>query len=240
MLQEYCRRLGVGTSRQEINDLTAVLKQLPQDHPLLSMLRGARDAANADALVDALLNPRDRTYSVRQLFDFLKRNDMTFGRWYWQATYSPLCGEISTTPHAQRLAALSQREQFAMMELWRGLITNHDFIAHRSDMNKEHSHVSFDDDRYLRYVPIRRPWTVCVQDGVPPGVAGALLNQTHLFDDLYLFIDAQEKKIFEAIDGHRTVGEIVENVKSESSHASQFFDKLWWHDQVVFDTSKSG
>jgi len=81
---------------------------------------------------------------------------------------------------------------------------------------------------------------VCVQDGVPPGVAGALLNQTHLFDDLYLFIDAQEKKIFEAIDGHRTVGEIVENVKSESSHASQFFDKLWWHDQVVFDTSKSG
>jgi hypothetical protein len=240
MLQEYCRRLGVGTSPQEINDLTAVLKEMPQHHPLLSMLRGARDAANADALVDALLNPRDRTYSVPQLFDFLERNDLTFGRWYWQAAYSPLCGAISTTPHAHRLATLPEREQFAMMELWRGLITNHDFIAHRSDMNKDDLLVRFDDDRYLRYVPIRRPWTLSVQERLPPGAAAALLNQTHLFDDLYVFIDAQEKKMFDAIDGRRSIGDIVENVKSESSHASQFFDKLWWHDQVVFDTSKAG
>ena len=28
---------------------------------------------NADALADALLNPRDRSYSVPQLFDFLDR-----------------------------------------------------------------------------------------------------------------------------------------------------------------------
>jgi hypothetical protein len=80
---------------------------------------------------------------------------------------------------------------------------------------------------------------MCVQERLPPGVAGALVNQTHLFDDLYVFIDAQEKEMFDAIDGRRSVGEIVETVKSESSHASQFFDKLWWHDQVVFDTSKA-
>ena len=239
MLQEYCRRLGVGTSPQEINDLTAVLKAMPQHHPLLSMLRGARDAANAEALVDALLNPRDRTYSVPQLFDFLERNDLTFGRWYWQAAYSPLCGAISTTAHAERLAALQEREQFAMIELWRGLITNHDFIAHRNDVNKDDLQVRFDDARYLRYVPIRRPWTLCIQDRLPPGVVGALINQTHLFDDLYIFIDAQEKEMFDAIDGHRSVAEIVENIKGGASRPSEFFDRLWWHDQVVFDTSRT-
>jgi SAM-dependent methyltransferase len=239
MMQEYCRRLGIGTSPQEINDLTAALKAMPQHHPLLSMLRGARDAANADALVDALLNPRDRTYSVSQLFDFLGTNELSLGRWYWQAAYSPLCGAISTTPHARRLAALPEREQFATMELWRGLIANHDFIVHRSDMNRDDLEVRFDGEDHFRYVPIRRPWTLCVQERLPPGVAGALVNQTHLFDDLYVFIDAQEKEMFDAIDGRRSVGEIVETVKSESSHASQFFDKLWWHDQVVFDTSKA-
>ena len=239
MLQDYCRRLGIGTSPQEINDLTVVLQAMPQHHPLLSMLRGARDAANAEALVDALLNPRDRTYSVPQLFDFLERNDMTFGRWYWQAAYSPLCGAISTTPHARRLAALPQREQFAMTELWRGLISNHDFIAYRNDGNKDDLDVRFDDERHLRYVPIRRPWTICVQERLPPGVAGALINQTHVFDDLYVFIEAEEKKMLDAIDGRRSVGEIVENVKGDSSRATQFFDKLWWHDQVVFDTSKA-
>ena len=237
MIQEYCRRLGIGTSRQEINDLTTVLKAMPQHHPLLSMLRGARDSANAEALIDALLNPRDRTYSVPQLYDFLERNDLSFGRWYWQAPYSPYCGAISTTPHAQKLAALPEREQYAEIELWRGLMTNHDFIAYRSDTQNDP--VSFDDDRCLRYVPIRRPWTICVEERVPPGAAAVLLNQTHLFDDLFLFIDAQEKELFDLIDGRRSIAEIADSVAGAGARASQFFDKLWWYDQVVLDTSNA-
>ena len=239
MIQEYCRRLGVGTSPQEVSELTAVLKAMPQHHPMLSMLRGARDAANADALLDALLNPRDRTYSVPQLYDLLERNDLTLGRWYWQAAYSPLCGAIASTPHVQKLAALPERDQFAEMELWRGLMSNHDFIAYRSDANVEEARVRFDDESYLRYVPIRRSWTICVQERLPPGVAGALLNQTHVFDDLYVFIDEREKRMFEAIDGRRSVEEIVENVEGSAGRAAQFFDKLWWYDQVVFDTSQA-
>jgi len=238
MIQEYCRRLGIGTSPQELNDLTAVLKAMPQHHPMLSMLRGARDAANADALLDALLNPRDRTYSVPQLYDLLERNDLMLGRWYWQAAYSPYCGAIANTPHVQKLAALPERDQFAEMELWRGLMSNHDFIAYRSDANRDEFQVRFNDEAYLRYVPIRRAWTMCMQERLPPGVAGALLNQTHVFDDLFVFIDEQEKQMFDAIDGRRSVGEIVEKVPGSASRASQFFDKLWWYDQVVFDTSQ--
>jgi SAM-dependent methyltransferase len=234
LLQEYCRRLGVGTSREDIQDLTTVLRGLPQHHPLISMFRGARESLDADALVDALLNPRDRTYSVPQVFDFVERNGLKFGRWYWQAPYSPRCGSISDTPHAPKLAALPEREQYVEMELWRGLITNHDFIAHRSDQPP----VRFDDDRFRRYVPIRRAWTTCIQDRLPPGVAGALLNQTHLFDDLFIFVDEQEKRFYQAIDGRRSIAEIVDGEK-DTAQAREFFEKLWWYDQVVFDTSKA-
>jgi len=237
MIQEYCRRLGLSTSRQDVSELTAVLKAMPQHHPLLAMLRGSRDSANAQALIDALLNPRDRTYSVPQLLDLLDRNDLTLARWYWHAAYSPYCGAIADTPHVQKLAALPEREQYAEMELWRGLMTNHDLIAYRNDADNENAKINFADENYLRYVPIRRPWTICVQDRLPPGAAGALLNQTHLFDDLFLFIDAQEKQMFDAIDGRRSIAEIVANVAGAESRASQFFDKLWWYDQVVFDTS---
>jgi SAM-dependent methyltransferase len=239
MMQEYCRRLGIGTSPQEVNDLTAVLKAMPQHHPILAMLRGARDAANAEALLDALLNPRDRTYSVPQLFELLDRNDLRLSRWYLQAAYSPYCGAIATTPHVQKLAALPEREQFAELELWRGLMSNHDFIAYRNDAPTDGPRVRFDDESYLRYVPIRRPWTICVQDRLPPGVTAALLNQTHVFDDLYVFIDEQEKQMFDAIDGHHSVAEIIEKVEGSAARASQFFDKLWWYDQVVFDISKT-
>jgi SAM-dependent methyltransferase len=238
MLQEYCRMLGVGTSPQEINDLTAALRELPQHHPLVSMVRGARNALDAGALVDALLNPRDRTYSVPQLYEFLERSDLKLGRWYWQATYSPHCGAISSTPHASRLAALPEREQYVAMELWRGLITNHDFVAHPS--GNDRSSVRFDDERHLSYVPIRRPWTICVQDRLPPGAAGVLVNQTHLFTDLYLFIDEQQKRIYDAIDGRRSISEILDQVKEQGATqpAREFFEDLWWYDQVVFDTSK--
>jgi SAM-dependent methyltransferase len=241
MLQEYCRRLGIGTSPQEIENLTASLKLLPPHHPLVGMVRGAREALDAGALVDALLNPRDRTYTVAQLFEFLERNDLKFARWYWQAAYSPRCGAISTTPHGPRLAALSEREQYIEMELWRGLMSNHDFIAYRNDGDSSSAEVRFDDDRLLSYVPVRRAWTMCVEERLPPGAAGALLNQTHLYNDLFLIIDDFEKQIYEAIDGRRTVSDILKKLKLKDlpEVARAFFYKLWWYDQVVFDASQA-
>jgi len=233
MLQEYCRRLGIEPSPQEINDLIAVLRMLPQHHQLLAAQGGSREFVNGDALADALLNPRDRSYSVPQLLDFLERNDLRFGRWYWQAAYLPQCGSITSTPHASRLAALPERDQYIEMELWRGLMSNHSIVAHRSDSNSDKSRVHFDDEEYLRYVPIRLPWTTCIQDRIPPGAAGVLVNQTHLFSDLFVAMNADEKLMYDAIDGRRSISEIVDEVEG----ARDFFQKLWWYDQVVFDTS---
>jgi len=238
MIQDYCRRLGIGVSPQEINDLIAVLRVLPPHHPLLASQGGSRDFMNGDALADALLNPRDRSYSVPELFEFVERNDLALTRWYWQAPYLPHCGAISNTPHAARLAALPEREQFVQMELWRGLMANHSFVVHPDNTNDD-VQVRFDEDRYLGYVPIRLPWTICVQERLPPGAAGALLNQTHLFNDLYLIIDPLEKQIFDAVDGHRSIAEIVAGVKDARPRARSFFEQLWWYDQVVFDTSQT-
>lgn len=239
MFQEYCRTLGIGTSPQEISELTATLSLLPQHHPLVSMFRGARDSLNAGALIDALLNPRDRTYSVPELYDFVERNDMRLARWYWQAPYSPLCGALAETPHASRLAALPERDRYKAVELWRGLMSNHDFITFRSDAPDSEAQVSFDGDSYLNYVPVRRAWTVCMQEQLPPGAAGVLLNQTHMFPDLFLLVDALEKQIYASIDGQRTIGAIVDSVADSSPRARDFFEKLWRYDHVVFDLSKA-
>ena len=107
----------------------AVLKALPQQHPLAALLRRSRDAGNADALADALLNPRDRSYSVPQLFNLIEDNGLTFERWYRQAPYLPECGAIAATPHAPQLRALPKCEQYAAMELWRGSFASHSVIV---------------------------------------------------------------------------------------------------------------
>ena len=228
LLQEYCRRLGIGTSAREIDDLVATIAALPQEHPLVTLLCGSRDALNADALADALLNPRDRSYSVPQLFDFIDRNGFEFGRWYWQAPYLPHCGSMAATPHSQLLARLPAPEQYAAMELWRGAMTCHSLVAYSGDENE----FSFDNDRWPSYIPLRLPATICVQERLPRGAAGVLLNRSHPFHDLILVIDAKEKSIFDRIDGRRSIAELVAGDSSIDARA--LFQKLWYYDQVVF------
>jgi hypothetical protein len=126
------------------------------------------------------------------------------------------------------------------MELWRSLIGSHTFVAHRNDMNNDGLEVRFDNEQYLRYVPIRLPWTMCAQERVPLGAAGVLVNQAHQYHDLFLVIDMPEKRMFDAIDGRRSVSEIISKVGGTASRLARvFFEKLWRYDQVVFDTSKA-
>jgi SAM-dependent methyltransferase len=241
MFQDYCRRLGVGTSAEELRDLIATLEPLPQSHPLVGLLRGARDARNPDALADALLNPRDQAYSVPQLFNFIDRNGLTFGRWYWQAPYEPRCGAIATTPHASRLAALSDRDQYAAMELWRGTMASHSVILYRNDAGADITAMPrFDDEAWRHYVPLRLPWTQLIQERLPAGAAGALINKSHQYHDLVLMLGPQERRLFDAIDGRRTTSEIVERARpNDPDAARRFFHTLYRYDQVVFDAANT-
>ena len=109
MLQEFCRRIGIHAKDEEIRELIAALRALPPGHPLENLLREAPDFRQEAALADALLNPQDRSYSVPQLFDFIEKAGLTFGRWIKQAPYTPHCGVIAKIPQASRLAKLSSQ-----------------------------------------------------------------------------------------------------------------------------------
>lgn len=239
MMQEYCRTVGVETTHEEVRNLISVLRAMPEHHPLLAAQGGSREF-NGSALADTLLNPRDRSYSVPQLFDLLDANGLVLGRWYWQAPYLSQCGKITRTPHVYRLADLPERERYAEMELWRGLMPNHSFVAYRNDADHAGAKIRFDEDAFMQYVPIRLPWTACIQQSLPPGVAGVLVNQTHVFRDISVVIKAHEKLMVDAIDGRRNVTEIMEAAnEGDTNEARELFEKLWLNDQVVFDTSKT-
>ena len=243
MLQEFCRRIGIPANDEGIRDLIAVLKALPARHPLENLLRDAPDLRDEAALADALLNPQDRAYSVPQLFDFIERAGLTFGRWLKQGPYSPHCGVVATIPQASRLAQLSLAEQHAAVELFRGTMVRHSVIAYRDDSPGGAQQIRFAGDAWLGYVPLRMPDTICVQDRLPPGAAAVLINPTHAYRDLIMPIDSTEKGLFEAIDGNRSIGDIVERAlpssqaKPQLDTARTFFEKLWRYDQVVFDAS---
>jgi hypothetical protein len=85
------------------------------------------------------------------------------------------------------------------------------------------------------------PDTICLEERLPPWAAAVLINRSHTFTDLFLPIKQMEKRIFDAIDGHRSIRNIVEQMASSSPQLElvrTFFERLWWHDQVVFATSQ--
>jgi SAM-dependent methyltransferase len=235
MLQEFCRRLGIQTSDDEIRDLIVALGALPAGHPLARLLREAPDFRQEAALADALLHPHDRAYSVPQLLDFIGGAGLTFSRWVRQAPYSPHCGVMAQLPQASRIAALEPAKQHAAAELFRGGMMSHSVIVCRDDCPGRSQPISFSGDAWLDYVPVRVPDTLSVQERLPPGAAAVLINRAHTYSDIYLPIDVREKHLVDAIDGERSIGEISGDEHRDFCRA--LFERLWWHDQVVFDVS---
>ena len=154
-----------------------------------ALLREAPDFQHEAALADALLHPQDRAYSVPQLFDFINRVGLTFGRWIRQAPYSPHCGAIARIPQAPRMARLSLAEQYAAVELFRGTMV--------STASSRTGTIARARNRSA--LTVRHGWTTCrcvcptpswVQERLPPGSAAVLINLQPTYTDIYLPIDA--------------------------------------------------
>jgi hypothetical protein len=244
MLQEFCRRIGIRATDQGIDGLIAALRALPPAHPLKTHLREAPDFQQEAELADALLHPRDRAYSVPELFHFIEAARLMFVRWVRQAPYSARCGGMSRIPQASRLAQLPLAEEYAAVELFRGTMARHSVIVHRNDRSPATKPINFAGDAWLNYVPIRLPEAICVQERLPPGAAGVLINQNHAYPDLLITTSPVEQRLLDAIGGSHTIGSILKaklpswREPSQLELARAFFERLWWHDQVVFDASR--
>jgi hypothetical protein len=69
-----------------------------------------------------------------------------------------------------------------------------------------------------------------------------LINRSHKFADLICTIDSFEDRLLGAIDGNRTLAEILQFAAQDGDgkhRALRFFERLWQYDQVVFDASRA-
>jgi len=186
--------------------------------------------------------------NLELLYEWLERCGMSFGRWFEQAPYLPQCGAVAKTPHATHLGKLPTQSQYTAVELFRGTMTKHNFIAYRNDYPGERQPIQFDDEdhssrspeRWRHYIPLRLPWTVCIRERVPPGAVAVLINRAHTYPDLLLPLDVAQDRLLAAIDGKRTIDEIIQlaTERDREKLALKFFQRLWQYDQVAFDCSR--
>ena len=89
------------------------------------------------------------------------------------------------------------------------------------------------------------PDTICVHDRLPPGAAAVLINRTHTRQRISSSpVNALEKRLFDAVDGSRRLGEIVEDVAASQRRTRfeigrHFFERLWLHDHIAIGTASA-
>ena len=230
MLQEYCRRLGVGTSPAELAELVATLRELPLGHPLGRLLRETRDFADDDALADALCNPRERSYDVAELFELLDGAGLRFGRWEQPGALP------ARLRRDQRDAARGAHRRAAgppTSTRWSSCSAARSPGTRRSrspPTTRSSARSTSPTAPSTGGCPSSCPTAVAVEERLPAGAAAALINRAHIDTDLVLFVDRRQLDDLPVDRRAAHVGEL-------GPGAAAFVERLWRHDLVVFDTT---
>jgi SAM-dependent methyltransferase len=227
LMREYSQRLGLETTTEDIDDLRRVLGEVPSGHPISHLLRETPDFRDPGAVADALLNPRERSYSVPDLYNLLGSGGMRFARWVRQAPYRPECGIMARLPHGERIATMGEVDQYTVMEMFRGTMSRHSLIAYRDDSPLP----ALGREAWRTYVPMIPPTVVVIEERLPPGLAAAVINRAHVDSDLVCFLSSDELAVFSAIDGRAPLGEIP-------GSSLALLERLWLHDLVMIDASE--
>lgn len=230
MMRDFARRVGIRPD--DLDSLVQTLREVPLAHPISHVLREAKDFGDRDALADALLNPREASYTVPELFGLLDGAGVRFARWVHQASYRPQVGIMRELPDGVRIAAMEEVDQYATMELFRGTINRHSLIAYRDDAPIPDPPIAWDTDRWKGFVGLVPSTVIVIEEGVPQGMAAAVVNRAHVDRDLVCFLTASELSTFTAVNGATPLREI-------EGASANLFERLWLQDLVMIDATAS-
>jgi hypothetical protein len=144
---------------------------------------------------------------------------------------------VASSPHRAKLERLSDRDQYAAMELLRGTMVAHSAVVCRDDAPGASQALTFDGDRWLDFVPLPMPGCVVLQRNLPPGAAAVVINRAHTYTDLYLPLTGSEAFVHAQIDGQTSCRDLVA-ATSDAQGVADLILKLWRSDQIVLDRSK--
>jgi len=138
MLQDAIRALGAGADYPELAAMArSVLKHLPAGHPFNGT--GFSDVNwDGDAgIVDLLLNVRDRSYTVPQIFDLLDDAGLQLTRFSDDVAYNPAI-YIQDPALTAHFDTLDSRARAAVAELLNGRMRKHMLCATRAGYEPFH------------------------------------------------------------------------------------------------------
>ena len=236
LMQDILRRLGAGRNTEGVRLARELLKFIPSYHYLISttgkLPNDLADDTGDAGIVDMLLHPQDRAYSVPEVMELVEAAGLVFFGWSDNALYCAdrfLSGEM-----LEKVLALAPAEQWAIVDNLAALNSRHDFFV-RKPQSARHL-IRFDKDDFLSFVPH-------VRSGVKlAGEASSLiLTRRSLEGEVSTPISRSEALLLEQVDGNKSISEILSHASlpgPEPGHgtnvARAVFERMWRSGHLLF------
>ena len=241
MLREILRRAGARCGEAGIAEARRWFWSLPRQNPFRDSLLRLNDINYDSGVADLLLHPRERSFAVPEIYEFLARSGLVLQRFLCQAHYKPRCSAIAADPVLlERAQSLPPSEQYAITELLRGDIKKHVFIACRDDRPVAEYAIDFSGEDWRRFVPIRNPGLEASRDNLPPAGIARLRWAVHDYPEIAAVVDDNQARLFDLVNGERTIAEIVAAsaitgvAAGPGEYARNFFESMWDFDYFWF------
>ena len=237
LVQDILRRLGAGPDAEGLGMASELLKFVPSHHYLFEPTgKLPNDLAQDAGIVDMLLHPQDRAYSVPEIMEFVAAAGLIFFGWNDNAHYCAdrfLSGEM-----LERVLALPAAEQWAVVENLTLLNSRHDFFVRKPQNTRFLTR--FDTEDYLSYVPH-------VRSGVKlAGEANALvLTRASPQGAVVTPISRSEALLLEQIDGNKSISEILSHAlfagfepEQRMNFARAVCERMWRSGHLLFGRAR--
>ena len=232
MLQELCRLVGIEANDEELSELRWLIDATPTNHPIHIFRTATNDLNSLNGVADALLHPSDRSYSVPQLFRWLEACGVRFERWLFQAPYLPRFSAVEKLRKVES-RGLKGVDAYASMELFRGTMITHRFVAARDDDPFSVSNLLENED-WKSLKPVLFPGARVNTSAVPKGCAAQLWHPVHGYADLVQNINSVELDMLKVVDGERTLADVATLSGVDDQTVRHSFAMLWDLDQILF------
>jgi SAM-dependent methyltransferase len=238
MLQEVFRLLGLKQDVEGIGIVKRAINVLPRWHHLNAYRQTAPDLGYDSGLVDTFLHPADRAFTVPEILDLARDNDLKFQSWLDNLKYSLSATIVDPQNPVRKLAeTLPVADQWEIVELMGQSVARHNFLLCHPEKDKRDYIVEFSGDEWLDYIPSRRhPLAAQRFDGAKASRRLVINRLSHS-----VALEPIEAELFEQIDGARTIRDILRTTHAPKNNedllpaARRFFGCMAEWDHLQFE-----
>jgi hypothetical protein len=211
-LQDLFRRIGLSAASvtgAQLDAMSRLIESLPRAHPMVSKAQYFGNfIGSREELVDLFLHPRDRAYSIPEVYDLLDECGLSLQKMVLRAHYAPRCSDLARQAFYPQIMALPEHEQFAVGELFRAAATMHFGIACPKSRAPETYVIDLDAVDWKELIPVRNPGLQYSSRHLQADGVRWVRWDGHQFPDIRVCLGPAEARLLDLADGESSIDEI--------------------------------